>query len=107
MSESYVPERAKTPAEWAEHFGHKATNAMKNGEAMHHVFWYARLAGSFAAVALEKDAQASRNAAHRDEVNRAFQTLSPQTWFSLQDVADQKLTDYLVKVDAHLGAVES
>jgi len=105
MSESYVPERTKTPAEWAEHFGAKTINAMLGNESPDLIGRYARLAASFATIALEKDAQAIRNAEHVAEVNRAFGTL-PRRWFSLQEVHDQRLTDYL-NVDAHLGAVES
>ena len=105
MSE-YTPTRSKTPYEWAEHFGAKAINAMLANESPDLVGRYARLAASFATIALEKDAQAIRNAAHIAEVNRAFGALDrPQTWFSLQEVQDQRLTEYMR--DAHLGAVES
>ena len=81
MSESYVPERTKTPAEWAEHFGAKTINAMLGNESPDLIGRYARLAASFATIALEKDAQAIRNAEHVAEVNRAFGTL-PRRWRS-------------------------
>lgn len=73
----YSPEASKTPAQWAEVFGRKCLDALIANRPVEEVEDFARLAAKYARIVLEeRDAeQEQRNQAHREEVQRAFDTL--------------------------------
>lgn len=111
--EQYTPRPPKTPAELAAHFGNKAKAAIASGELLHTIWWYTRLAASYARIVQEQE-QEERNLQHRIEVARAFSTLGGVDLIR-QEAEDRALTDYLggrqarldeLDADAHLGAVE-
>jgi len=112
--EQYTPTRSKTPAEWAEEYGLKTITAIMENKPLEVIGWHARLAGSFARIAMEKAEQEQRNQAHRHEIARAFSTLGDFGHLHLsltQELEDRLLTAWLEentfrRRDAHLGAVE-